>query len=47
MTVVGMSRFGLPAPSAKPSWNSRLWGASTVRTRHQPLYLSPSGLVMK
>ena len=46
-TVTGMSGFGRPSPSAKPSSNSRRFGGATALTRHQPACLSPSGLVMK
>lgn len=44
--VVGMAASGTPSASANPSVNSRDLGASTVATRHQPRYLSPSGPVM-
>ena len=46
-TMVGMSGSGRPSASAKPSSNSRWWGAATDRTRHQPRGRSPPGPVMK
>ena len=46
-TVVGISSFGLPSSSAKPSSKRRRAGGSTSSKRHQPWYLLPSGAVMK
>ena len=46
MRIDGMSSFGRPSSSAKPSSTSNRRGGSTARKRHQPRDVLPSGPVM-